>query len=94
MSSYPPYGSADAAPMGGDEGQDMLAGTPSNDHRQLGGLDPPPSSYHQLLGGLDPTPSNEQQQLGVGRQAGGGMDRPSHHPTLTTTSTHSRPRVP
>ena len=35
-------GPANAARRGGVEDPNMLGATPSNDHRQLGGLDPPP----------------------------------------------------
>ena len=45
-------------PRGGVEDPNMRGATPSNDHRQLGGLDTPPSNYHRQLGGLDPPPSN------------------------------------
>ena len=55
---FSPLGWADAARRGGCEDPNMRGATPSNDHRQLGGLDTPPSNYHRQLGGLDPPPSN------------------------------------
>ena len=43
---------------GGGEDPNMRGATPSKDHQQLGGLDPPPlaTTYLQPLGGSGPPP--------------------------------------
>ena len=59
----------------GIEDPNMRGATPSNDHRQLGGLDTPPSNYHRQLGGLDPPPGCLSTARGPPQQTQDTQDR-------------------